>query len=197
MNFYKSRPDSASGMKKTRPGSAMTNNMSKAAKSNVFNFKSNNSNLTEDQIISRKQKAYKSYLHTKNQLEIENKQTKELENKLNQVLFKKSDLKVQLLNIVMNCKNDHGEINNVNIRYQLDRILNDQFVKEWTDNKENRFHYIPHDELIKNFKKMRDMHIKQISLKNDRYNDTNSSEMHNIKGDSKLDELSIQGTGHG
>jgi len=44
---------------------------------------------------------------------------------------------------------------------------------------------------------MRDMHIKQISLKNDRYNDTYSSEMHNIKGDSKLDELSIQGTGHG
>jgi len=45
--------------KSMRPGSAMTNsqNVNKVTKSLVFNFKSNNSNLTEDQKISRKEKA--------------------------------------------------------------------------------------------------------------------------------------------
>lgn len=104
--------------KSMRPGSAMTNsqNVNKVTKGLVFNFKSNNSNLTEDQKISRKEKAYKSFLHTKNQLEIENKQNKELENKLNQVIFKRSDLKVQLLYIIKNCKNDHGDLSSTNIR---------------------------------------------------------------------------------
>lgn len=131
------RPGSAS----IRPGSAMTTaQINNNAKSLVFNFKSNNSNLTEDQKISRKEKAYKTFLHTKNQLEIENKQSKELENKLNQVIFKRSDLKVQLLNIINNCKNDHGELSSTTIRYYLERILNDKSVKEWTDCHDNRFH---------------------------------------------------------
>jgi len=82
----------------------------------VFNFKSNNTNLTEDQKISRKEKAYRSYIHTKNQLEIENKQNKELENKLNTVVNKRSDLKVQILLVIMDCKNDHGELDSSNIR---------------------------------------------------------------------------------
>lgn len=61
MNISKSvRPGSGNINNNNRPGSAMTSNNvanQKAAKSNVFNFKSNNSNLTEDKIISRKQKA--------------------------------------------------------------------------------------------------------------------------------------------
>lgn len=61
--------------KSIRPGSAMTNSqhVNKVAKSLVFNFRSNHENLTEDQKISRKEKAYKTFLHTKNQFEIENK----------------------------------------------------------------------------------------------------------------------------
>jgi len=53
----------------------MTNSqhVNKVAKSLVFNFRSNHENLTEDQKISRKEKAYKTFLHTKNQFEIENK----------------------------------------------------------------------------------------------------------------------------